>query len=48
LFYPNDKYDRLAVRSILYLINYKMIIVVLKLYFERKGFLLVLFHFLFK
>jgi hypothetical protein len=31
LFYLNDKNDRLGVRSILYLINYKIVIVVLNL-----------------
>ena len=39
LFYRNDKTDGLRVRPILYLINYKMVIVVLNLYLREVFFL---------
>jgi hypothetical protein len=38
VFYFIDKNVGFDVRSILYFINYKMVIVVLNLYFERKSF----------
>jgi hypothetical protein len=41
VFYLNDINDRLGIRSILYLMNYKMVIVVIYLYLrERFCFLL--------
>ena len=45
MFYFIDKNDGLGVWSILYFINYNMVIVVLNLYFERKVFSFVLFCF---
>jgi hypothetical protein len=36
MFYFNDKNDGLGVRSTLYLINYRMVIVVLNLYLREK------------
>jgi hypothetical protein len=36
MFYFNDKNDGLGIRSILYLINYKMVIVVLNLFLREK------------
>ena len=40
MFYLIDKNDGLSVKSILYFINYKMVIVVLNLYLREKSLLI--------